>query len=865
MGKSGLQPYQNRYYMHPKYGRVLVIKHKTEYHLQCPVSGCTYHRRESKYDVNHQHSIVSSNISQYYPTSKTPAQTLKNMIAQFTAESNLPSNFVQKYCFTSFVNSISQYAFQFSRNNPKTTSFPQISSLNASENTKTIKLLNEKQNTKILSLFKHKYVSLIFDAGTVKKLHTLEFLISNVDLQPYLYESIQISEFATHEVYKSEILKVINDLIKQEIIPIGLVADNLRAQKMVINHKLRTSIQQESFTKNLEISDEKLKLISAIVNVPCSNHVLNLAMTDIFSKIIFFQQINNIINFFSSISKNKVIRKYIKETKKSTFYFNMCSTRWFYIVDVIKYLFRKKSLIDSLNNSNDINIKSIMDELDIENLNQWDENLKVALILLEPIKILSLKLESNTSTLSNVKPWLSEFNVEMNKRGKEINEQELVSDMLQIIFNRFMDTSNFELIISSFFLSFLGKYYIMYYKTNKSDLYNRDHCYTDDSQEIVDCINQLQKDKKIHIKYEGLNFPSTIDNLDHILNQNENNQSEDSEEENEIELKLTDDEELLNLKEQLTQLNHLLTKSIPKIQFINQIDISNIQEDIHRNKDIVLLLYKNLLQSLSSNTEQLTDSYISIFSKYFQSYLEYSLTISPIEDLEIQEKAIENLKTFLSSIKTNINNMTQAYEKVKQFLSSFPQQYIFSVSNDDTKDISNELFEIQTLINNFSQSLICFETTVSAIISIYNHSPWYKVYSIIHNDSPIVLTEYCVKQMSKLLNLNIETVLKQLNLWWEMDFELDIHEHDIYSAQKYWSSMESNQQFSALSQIIPRFVYLSASEASAERIFSSRKNLLTDHFSNVTNDYVKSRLQIQTGKNILQMTKDMIDIDKIEE
>ena len=62
---------------------------------------------------------------------------------------------------------------------------------------------------KILSLFKHQYVSLIFDGVTVQKFHTLEFLISTVDLKPYLYESIPISEFATHEDYKAKIHHVV--------------------------------------------------------------------------------------------------------------------------------------------------------------------------------------------------------------------------------------------------------------------------------------------------------------------------------------------------------------------------------------------------------------------------------------------------------------------------------------------------------------------------------------------------------------------------------------------------------------------------------------------------------------------------------
>ena len=65
----------------------------------------------------------------------------------------------------------------------------------------------------MISFFRNKYVSLIFDSGTVQKLHSLEFLIKTIDSPPYLDDSKPIFEYATSEVYKKTILEVINQLI----------------------------------------------------------------------------------------------------------------------------------------------------------------------------------------------------------------------------------------------------------------------------------------------------------------------------------------------------------------------------------------------------------------------------------------------------------------------------------------------------------------------------------------------------------------------------------------------------------------------------------------------------------------------------
>ena len=128
------------------HGRVLVIKYNKEYHLQCPIKGCTYHERESNYKPKHNHSTASNNLSQYYEKTGTIEQTYKKLRAEFTAEANLSSNFVTKPFFKDFICSISEFAFQYARNHSDIKNFPPITSFVASENTKTIFKLNQFLN-----------------------------------------------------------------------------------------------------------------------------------------------------------------------------------------------------------------------------------------------------------------------------------------------------------------------------------------------------------------------------------------------------------------------------------------------------------------------------------------------------------------------------------------------------------------------------------------------------------------------------------------------------------------------------------------------------------------------------------------------
>ena len=95
--------------------------------------------------------------------------------------------------------------------------------------------------------------------------------------------------------------------------------------------------------------------------------------------------------------------------------------------------------------------------------------------------------------------------------------------------------------------------------------------------------------------------------------------------------------------------------------------------------------------------------------------------------------------------------------------------------------------------------------------------PWNKAQLVIENGYPKTVTEYCVSVMSTILRIDPDLVQRQLNEWWNLELSNDIHEHDYYSATKYWTSIEANSSFSQLREIIPRFLFLSASEASAER------------------------------------------------
>lgn len=131
-----------------------------------------------------------------------------------------------------------------------------------------------------------------------------------------------------------------------------------------------------------------------------------------------------------------------------------------------------------------------------------------------------------------------------------------------------------ELIISSFFLSFVGKAYIHFYQDKYPTLYYENKCNTDDSQSIVECLEKITTEN-VPILYDGLSFsePLTIEDLVLSKNQNEEN-NEENDESDEINREITDDEEKLNTSEKLHQLITFLAKSLSQIELIYQLNIN---------------------------------------------------------------------------------------------------------------------------------------------------------------------------------------------------------------------------------------------------------------------------------------------------
>ena len=80
---------------------------------------------------------------------------------------------------------------------------------------------------------------------------------------------------------------------------------------------------------------------------------------------------------------------------------------------------------------------------------------------------------------------------------------------------------------------------------------------------------------------------------------------------------------------------------------------------------------------------------------------------------------------------------------------------------------------------------------------------------------------------------------------------------------EFWTDARHNKEFSNLALVASRFVLLASSEASAERIFSRKRNILTDHHSNASTRYAHNRMQFRDAKKLLKLMGKPFDIDQM--
>ena len=315
-------------------------------------------------------------------------------------------------------------------------------------------IINEskiQEEANLRSLKQVGFVVAAIDNGTINGRHFLFVCLLNpcAGLYPIYYDSRTERNFFIEDFAQFG-QNLYFDLKEKNILLVGFVGDNLPSQIGGLGHWKNGSIQSQSDTPD----------IRSLLYVPCCCHVLNLVIKDLERESVEFSCLKGELDSLSVLLRKKEVVKALKRKMP-----DIPETRWVYIYDTAYWVMKHSDEINMYLTSNEIpnSILNII-EGDIY-LSEYRKNgipkyISEAVDLLEPVKKLMCAFESNHISLYNVFPLLN-YTLEMyqnmitNCFTNYFNKA--LHTMRMLIVNRFQKTARFDLIITSFALTYEGR------------------------------------------------------------------------------------------------------------------------------------------------------------------------------------------------------------------------------------------------------------------------------------------------------------------------------------------------------------------------------------------------------------------------
>lgn len=190
---------------------------------------------------------------------------------------------------------------------------------------------------------------LIIDSGTIAERPTFNIIVSNAvkNLKPVLFHTVRnFSNFI--DSFIGEVLTAILTLQNFGIEISGVVSDNLRAQVTAFNHHSPKSIQQT----------QDIPIFRAIRRFPCQCHCISLVISDLLKQPGFEEWYNQIILVVNYL-RTKTIKLKLKSTVPA-----ICRTRWTNLYSILEWFCSNyNNLYQFLNNSPTISFSRFPSEI----------------------------------------------------------------------------------------------------------------------------------------------------------------------------------------------------------------------------------------------------------------------------------------------------------------------------------------------------------------------------------------------------------------------------------------------------------------------------------------------------------------------
>ena len=285
-----------------------------------------------------------------------------------------------------------------------------------------------------------KYANMKVDAGTVVKSHVTHCLVDSPfsRVVPWILEAAENTNWNTQD-YEAFILSRIQQVEQQNIHLCSIIHDNLSAQSNAIANVLNA-----------------LEERPRIIDIPCFNHMVNLA---------YVHAVDECPTLKQMVARIKRWRKLLRVLGINAP--DIPKTRWMYIVELLQMICSLPGLEAALTAHPRV----------VEfHLGQRETEFPAELIqlhaILNPLHILSKKLETSTTRLADVIPLMRECLAEWQKIKSTLEDDSCFLCVLDCLASNLLArllSNAYEEALTAFVLSVKGKHELSEYLASLDD------------------------------------------------------------------------------------------------------------------------------------------------------------------------------------------------------------------------------------------------------------------------------------------------------------------------------------------------------------------------------------------------------------
>jgi len=393
-------------------------------------------------------------IDKAVPEVPDQEKKLFQCLAITTCQLNLSLRQATSAPMISLLQTAFEEGFKYHAANPKASchDLPRIRASRPQLRDTIIQLGSQREEENMNALRRIKFVTAALDNGTIHHRHMIfvNLLNPNAGLEPCYLLSETTDHFNTSN-YKlfGEIL--FSRLAHQGITLVGFVGDNLRVQIRGLAHWSPVSMQRYA------PPDEPEKC--AVLYVPCSCHVLNLALVDLRKHDHLYDLIMKTLDALIVFLRKSEITNQLGCRAPE-----IPKTRWVYAYDAAMWITKHVRQINAVLTSDAVSMKTKKCLLEDEDIRQCLDGVPQHIIelptLLEPVKKLMLTLEADRTPLSAVFPLIhSTLGALKTIEAKKTIEYLLpvIEPLHHAVEHRFHDTAKWDLIVTSYALTHPGR------------------------------------------------------------------------------------------------------------------------------------------------------------------------------------------------------------------------------------------------------------------------------------------------------------------------------------------------------------------------------------------------------------------------